>query len=416
MRILYVCSDFGIPVYGHKGASIHLRSVAKALSALGHDVRILSPATEREANADFTVAVQSLPAEPLHVDMVKALRKSDKWLKEMPTGHKARVAHETRNLLYNNTVQSAASDFDGWQPELVYERYALFSYGGLELARALGVPHLLEVNAPLVLEQQRARGLHMQDVAQAIENRVWCGTDAFLGVSAELTELAGQMGVKADRLHVVPNGVDPERYQVDEALRMQWRTQLGLREGPVIGFVGSLKTRHGTDVLLRAFAALAYLHPTASLLYYGDGPMREELQNLTGELGLEDRVRFSGAVDHARVPELLAAMDLAVAPYLASDDFYFSPIKVYEYLAAQLPVIASDIGQISALIEAGQVLPAQAGDADSLRQAMESVLEDRDAAAQSAQRGYQWVLAERTWEANAQRIVSLANSLASARA
>jgi glycosyltransferase involved in cell wall biosynthesis len=168
--------------------------------------------------------------------------------------------------------------------------------------------------------------------------------------------------------------------------------------------------------LLRAFAALAERHPTASLLYVGDGPMRDELQNLTGELGLEDRVRFSGAVDHARVPELLAAMDLAVAPYLASDDFYFSPIKVYEYLAAQLPVIASDIGQISALIEAGQVLPAQAGDADSLRQAMESVLEDRDAAAQSAQRGYQWVLAERTWEANAQRIVSLANSLATARA
>ena len=415
MKILYVCSDFGIPVYGHKGASIHLRSVSRALADLGHDVRILSPATEREANLDFEVPVVSLPANPLHVEMVRSLRQSDKWLASMPTGHKARVGHEARNLLYNSTVIQAREVLGDWEPEVVYERYSLFAYGGLELARSFGVPHVLEVNAPLCLEQERARGLHLMDVAREIEQRVWLGTDAFMGVSAELTALAREAGVPDERLHVVPNGIDPRPFAVSEDARTQWRQELGLPDGPVIGFVGSLKSWHGTDVLLRAFAGLATRHPEAALLYVGDGPMREELERLTTELGLHGRVAFSGAVDHARVPELLSAMDYAVAPYLASDDFYFSPIKVYEYLAAGLPVVASDIGQITGMIEAGQVLPCTAGDIESLQQALQQMLDDPAAARQSAERGAAWVLAARTWESNAQRIVELASSLGPAR-
>jgi glycosyltransferase involved in cell wall biosynthesis len=410
MRILALCSDFGIPVYGHKGASIHLRSISGALARLGHDVRVLSPATERDGNLDFAVPVVPLPFNPLHVEMVRSLRKADKWLGDMPSGHHSRVAHECRNLLYNSTLSSAREVLADWEPELIYERYTLFSYGGLELARAYGVPHLLEVNAPLVLEQQRARGLHLQDVAEEIERRVWTGTDAFLAVSEELTQLARRAGVAAERLHVLPNGIDPQQFLVEARAAARWRQRLALGDGPVIGFVGSLKSWHGTDVLLRAFAAVATRHPQSRLLYVGDGPMREALEQLAASLGVSDRVCFAGAVDHAQVPELLAAMQVAVAPYLASDEFYFSPIKVYEYLAAQRPVIASDIGQISSLIEAGHVLPCEAGDVASLQQALDSVLEDPATAGATAQRGHEWVLAERTWESNARRIVQLGTS------
>jgi len=143
--------------------------------------------------------------------------------------------------------------------------------------------------------------------------------------------------------------------------------------------------------------------------------MRDELQRLAEELHVSSRIRFTGAVAHARVPELLAAMDLAVAPYLASDDFYFSPIKVYEYLAAQLPVIASDIGQISELIAHGRVLPCVAGDAHSLQQAVQKALEEPAGARESARRGAEWVLAQRTWRSNAERIVQWASSLSTAR-
>jgi len=414
MRILVVCSDFGIPVYGHKGASIHLRSVSRALADLGHDVRILSPATEREGNHDFTVPVVSLPPNPLHVEMTRSLRKADKWLGSMPTGHASRVAHECRNLLYNSTVLGAREVLGDWEPDLVYERYTLFAWGGMELARSYGVPHLLEVNAPLVIEQQRARGLHLQDVAMEIEHRVWRGTDAFLGVSEELTALAREAGVADERLHVLPNGIDARRFVADEDAVRTWRQRLDLSDGPVIGFVGSLKSWHGTDVLLRAFAKLAARHETAQLLFVGDGPMRADLEHLTKECGLQRRVHFTGAVDHAQVPDLLGLLTVAAAPYLDSEDFYFSPIKVYEYLAAGLPVVASDIGQISSMIAARHVLPCRAGDVESLCAALDGLLRDPAAARSVAQRGSEWVLTERTWESNARRIVQLGTSAATA--
>ncbi|MFQ5601558.1 MAG: glycosyltransferase family 4 protein [Candidatus Krumholzibacteriia bacterium] len=415
MQILYVCSDFGIPVYGHKGAAIHLRAMARALTDLGHRVCVLSPSTEREANLDFDVPVRTLAPPPEHVALTKEIRHVDKALGTMLSGHEARVGQEVRNLLYGRTVAQAGPLLDDLHVDFVYERYALLSFGGGELARNLGVPHLLEVNAPLVLEQQRARGLQLRDLALEIEHRVWRQADALLVVSAELRDHALETGVAPERVHVVPNGVDACRFVAPVDARARARAEIGLGTGPVIGFVGSLKTWHGTDVLLQAFAALRGRHPDAVLLFVGDGPMRQRLEQQAAGLGVASRVRFTGAVDHTRVPELLAAMDVATAPYLPSEDFYFSPIKVYEYMAAGLPVVASRIGQVRELTDAGWVTAVEPGDVAALEQALERLLDDPRACKAQAERAREWALRERTWSANARRLVGLGTSLIAAR-
>ncbi len=416
MRILYVCSDFGVPVFGHKGASIHLRAMARAFADAGHDVQVLSPAIERDAHPEFDLPVETPVSLDASFETLAALRRVDKRLGAMPSGHTARIAQEMRNLLYNQALAGAAERLQGFAADVVYERSTLFGFGGLELARALGVPHLLEVNAPLCDEQQRARGLHLDDVARSIEAMVWTGTDAFLAVSDEIGSQALQRGVAPERLHVLPNGVDAARFdlqpQIAAAVRREWR----LGTGPVIGFVGSLKAWHGTDVLVEAFARLAPRWPAARLLVVGEGPTATALRAQAQQLGIEAAVCFTGAVDHGRIPAMLAAMDVTVAPYRATDDFYFSPIKVYEYLAAGKPVIATPIGQIMALVEAGYVQPAPAGDAAGLAAALESVLAHPTAAAARAARGRTWTLAERTWAANARRAVELAHACAAARA
>jgi glycosyltransferase involved in cell wall biosynthesis len=339
MRILYLSSDFGVPVYGHKGASIHLRAMARAFTSLGHDVRILSPAAERTANHDFAVPV--LPPLDLaaHAASLAALRQLDRGRGTLASGHGARVAQEVRNLLYNQALAEQAGTLAAFAPECIYERYALFGFGGLELARALAVPHLLEVNAPLCDEHARARGLHLGDVARAIERQVWCGTGALLAVSAPLGERAVRLGAPPERVHVLPNGVDAERFATAPGAGERARAALGLGAGPVIGFVGSLKGWHGTEVLLEAFTQLRGSFPNAALLVVGEGPSGEGLRRRSAELGIESSVRFTGAVEHGTIPNLLAAIDVAAAPYLPADDFYFSPIKVYEYMAAGRPVI-----------------------------------------------------------------------------
>jgi glycosyltransferase involved in cell wall biosynthesis len=416
MRILYVCSDFGVPVFGHKGASIHVRAMAGAFADLGHTIRILSPAIAPEAHPEFDVPVETPVSLEAHTETLAALRRTDKRLGIMPSGHAARVAQEGRNLLYNHALAGAAERLRGFGADLVYERSTLFGFGGLDLARALGVPHVLEVNAPLCDEQERARGLHLGDVARAIEAAVWRGTDAFLAVSEEIRAQAEALDIAPARLHVLPNGVDAARFAIAPETAAQVRRAWGLGDGPVIGFVGSLKAWHGTDVLVDAFAQIAPRFPAAKLLIVGEGPTAAALRQQAIRHGITASVCFTGAVDHGHIPALLAAMDVTVAPYRATDDFYFSPIKVYEYLAAGKPVIATPIGQIAALVEAGYVEPAPAADAAGLAAAIAAVLADPAAAGARAARGRAWTLAERTWAANARRVVELASACAATRA
>ena len=416
MRILYVCSDFGVPVYGHKGASIHLRAMARAFTDIGHELRVLSPAIEREANLEFEVPVETPVSLGPHAEALAELRRVDRMLGRLESGHTARVAQEIRNLLYNRALANATGALRDFRADFVYERYALFGFGGLDLARHLGIPHVLEVNAPLSLEQERARGLHLGDLARAIEHRLWTGSDALLVVSEELRAMAVEQGVAPERVHVLPNGVDAERFTPSPQAAARVRTELGLGAGPVIGFVGSLKAWHGTDVLLRAFASILKRWTDARLLLVGDGPAAQDLRHEARELGIAAAVRSTGAIEHARVPDYLAAMDIAVAPYLPSDDFYFSPIKVYEYLAAGKPVVASRIGQIVPLAEAGFVHPAEAGDVDGLARALNEVLAAPEAAALRATRGRDWVLRERTWTSNARRALEIATARIVARA
>jgi glycosyltransferase involved in cell wall biosynthesis len=124
--------------------------------------------------------------------------------------------------------------------------------------------------------------------------------------------------------------------------------------------------------LVNAFAVL----PTDSrLLIVGDGPERGAIEGELSRLGLQQRVVLTGAVPHAKVPSYLAAMDIGVAPYREQPDFYFSPLKVVEYLAAALPVVATAQGDLAALVgEAGLLVPP--GSIPALQAALARLVDD----------------------------------------
>jgi len=112
------------------------------------------------------------------------------------------------------------------------------------------------------------------------------------------------------------------------------RQRLNLEGRFVIGFVGTFKRRHGVDLLLSAFRELHSADPSTRLLLAGDGPLRSQFELEVQKAGLLQAVTFAGALAHEDVPHYLAAMDIAVTPYPALDDFYFSPLKPFEYMAA----------------------------------------------------------------------------------
>jgi glycosyltransferase involved in cell wall biosynthesis len=158
--------------------------------------------------------------------------------------------------------------------------------------------------------------------------------------------------VDARRILVAPNGVDTDMFQ--PALgREVVRARLDLGEGPVLGFVGSFKPWHGVAFLIEAFAEIVRQRPDARLLAIGEGPELESARARIVALGLERQCVFTGRLPHAEVPAHMAAMDISAAPYDVSGEFYFSPMKVVESLAAGVPVVAVRAGQLVALVDNG---------------------------------------------------------------
>ncbi|HEY3242200.1 MAG TPA: glycosyltransferase family 4 protein [Phycisphaerae bacterium] len=346
MRLLYVCNDFGIAPSGTKGSSVHLRAITRALANLGHEVLLLSP---REGPGDDHPARCLLPPGCPPGD--ESTRLLAQYLAEH--GFESTFAQELRPLMYSAWVRDRALEaLRDQHVDAVLERLALFSTVGGDLADALDVPLVLEVNAILTEEARAFRRLQLAELGESIETRLLQRADALAAMSEALAERLVARGVRPQRVQVIPNGVDLEAFAETPPHRA-CRAALGLRDEFVVGFVGSLKVWHGVDILITAFAKLTQEDPAARLLIVGTGPMEHELRSTARSLGIEGAVIFTGNVEHPGVPALLRAMDVAVAPFRSIDGFYFSPIKLFEYMAAGVCVIASRLGQIRQVIEDG---------------------------------------------------------------
>ena len=352
MKVLYLNPDRGIPVLGDKGASVHVREFVTALAAQGHEVLLLC-ATLGDGNSEPPARIIEVP--PLKSEMLLKNECEKQGLATSLVDNRT-ARRELMRLVYERNfgrrVEATLMSL-GYRPDLIYERHALFHCAGAGLARKLGVPRFLEVNAPLIGEQERFRGLCLKDIATAAEQASFAGADRIIAVSDEVAGYVASCGVFQERIATVPNGVDTGRF-CPGAGGDDVRARLGLGRDPVIGFIGSFKPWHGVGFLVDAFAAMVQRHPALRLLGVGEGPELETAKRTIEEHGLEGRAVFTGRVPHAEIPAYLAAMDVSVAPYMPDRDFYFSPLKVVESLAVGTPVIAPRVGQLETLIEDGE--------------------------------------------------------------
>lgn len=382
MRIAYVCADPGIPVFGQKGCSIHVQEVIRAFRQQGAIVELFALRLGNTPPADLAdIKLHRLPTVP----------KGEAVLRE-------KVAFSINPDLW--VELELAGPFD-----LVYERYSLWSYSAMEFAQQRGIPGLLEVNAPLIEEQTQHRGLVHRNVAEQVANRAFRAARGLIAVSQEVKQyLTGW--VSAEKIHVIPNGVNPQRFppNLRPALAQSTHTF-------TVGFVGSLKPWHGLSHLVNAFAQLQSRVPQARLLIVGDGPERNALIADLMQRNLQQSAHLTGAVSPDQIPGLLATMDVAVAPYPNQPDFYFSPLKVVEYMAAGLPVVVSCLGQLTSLvIDTITGLLCPPSDEKALADALERLWQSPELRHRLGQAARQHVLTHYTWDVAAKRILEIAQT------
>jgi glycosyltransferase involved in cell wall biosynthesis len=374
-RFAYICADGGIPLPGRKGSSVHVAALCRAFGRAGLDGTVYSTRARAETLAGFPLVALDTPSR---------------------SGKQAPEEGELRLVLgswRSPAVIDAGCDF-------IYERYGLWHAGGLVRARELGVPFILEVNSPLPDEERRYRNLHHARLADGLAELLLRQADGVVCVSDAVAEWVRTHRRRDAGVWVVPNGVDAKMFASAPPVSKS-------DAEPVIAFCGSFRPWHGLDTLLEAFKLLVRQRSSAvRLLCVGDGPLREWFDSEVAGSALTDRVEVTGYVDQPEVARRLAGATVAVAPYPPLEQFYFSPLKLYEFLALGLPVVAGEIGQVGEILDGGRrgwLYPP--GDVAALAARLSEVLDHPHEARQRATAGREWVLANATWDHRAAEIL-----------
>lgn len=395
MRIAYVCGDRGVSLGGRGGSATHVREFIAALCRRGVGVTAFAAgATGERGSRPFPCPVVDLAVDPLLHELRTRIAKSVR-----AGSRSAPRAAEVYSLLLNQTLADELMRRRG-AIDLVYERSSLWSFAGLQFARRARVPFILEVNAPLAAQQKEYRALDLAETAHAIEATVLSGADCVVVTSPALKEYAHGRGATRKKVRVIPCGVTAEMLSTPRRPRNE--------DAFVIGFVGTLKPWHGIELLAEAFSQLCLLHPSYRLLVVGDGPLLPQLERLRRRLHIGDRVSLVGSVDHADVPAYLSQIDVGLAPYPPLSSFYFSPLKVWEYAAAGVPIVASASGELPRLFpHRVAALLHPAGNVGKIVRHVERLRQDPELANRLARRARQ-VAKRHTWDRLAARFEAIA--------
>jgi glycosyltransferase involved in cell wall biosynthesis len=300
--------------------------------------------------------------------------------------------------------------------DLCHEHNGLFCVGAALACRRLGIPYVLTFSADPLFERalggKPLRGLHKWVAAEEarltyrLARRIICVSEPAKNHLIETWQ------VDPEKVVVMPNGVDVELFRPDHDPRPIC-AELGLDGEPVITFVGGFQHWHGIDRLIESFANVLLEIPQAKLLLVGDGRARQAVEYKIDELGVRRAVIVTGMVPQVRVPEMLAAADIAVLPYpQLPRPLWFSPLKLYEYMAAGKAIVASRDGQIAQVIRHGHTgLLVDPGDVDGLAQAMIELLRDPTARERLGQNARQQAVERHSWAEYIKRLEQIYRSV-----
>ena len=335
-RILHVL-DHSLPL--HSGYTFRTRAILKAQQAAGHAVRAITglrhgldgPAPEDVEGITFhrTAGKASGPA---------VLRE---W-REI-----ARLA---------DAANALARD---WQPDLLHAHSpALCGMAALIAGRRLGIPVVYEIRAfwedAAVSNGTGKAGSPRYRLTRALETHVARRADAVVTICDGLRQDLVARGIAPGKITISPNGVDLALFGAGVPRDPELAAQLGLGDGPVIGFIGSFYDYEGLDDLIDAMPALVSRLPGARLLLVGGGPMEAALKEQAAASTAAHVIHFTGRVPHHAVERYYALVDVMAYPRKRSRlTDLVTPLKPLEAMAQRQLVAASDVGGHRELIADG---------------------------------------------------------------
>jgi len=315
VRVLYVACDQAVP--GRTGGSVHVLEVARGLAARGHEVH---------------AAVSAGPGLAAREEL------------EGVTWH--RIRWRPPHRFFRFRARPAVRALLAWlKPDVLMERYYNFGGEGITAASSLGVPSMLEVNSPVVDHPGSWKGaldaLTVLRPMRRYRERLCREASALVAPIAEIVPAFAR-----EKTEIVTWGANVEAFR-PERRSEGVRLDLGVPKGAVVAlFSGSFRPWHGVHVFEEAARRLAGRRDLFFLLV--GGPEAGEGRGYPG--------RRLGTVPYERMPEIVAASDIGIAPYDTSRlrqlrlGFYWSPLKVFEYMASGLPTITIPLAPLTEIV------------------------------------------------------------------
>jgi glycosyltransferase involved in cell wall biosynthesis len=279
----------------------------------------------------------------------------------------------------------------------------------LALKRLTGLPLLYEVrsfhehtwtpvrNDVMDLERTQLRVIK--------ENFCMAEADFVTTISYSMKKILIERGVAAEKIEVIPNAIDESKYLGKTFSPMPIPGLEGAEM--VVGYISNMSRREGHQYLIRAIHQLRQrTGRDIRGLLVGNGPERESLEQLAVDLGMKEVIAFPGEVDHSQINAYYKAIDLFVIPRIpdyAAD--WVTPLKPYEAMALERPIIVSDLPALKEIVGDNEErgLVAKPADVESLVTQLQRYIEDSAMRERKVNTAREWVFAERTWSANAQR-------------
>ena len=443
MKILYLNFDVGIDVDNEFGGAAHIKETISGFRALGHDVLLISSAGGAKGNNSFNPKdlirvpkhelfhlIKTLfrfvkrkktePPNPGGLLSTSPMKKEPEKTDDFETGKSKSIQTILMDFFYGSfqyrihrieeaslykyrfkkVVKRAMKSFC---PDAVYERYALGHRDCFLLCRKQGIPFILEVNALLARETRTLSEKQKNASAAGMRKEI-----AFLKRVKNLMvvseQLKKEIAPDSQSIVVNPNGVNPGLFH-PKIQGFRILKQYGLERKKVLGWVGGFGPGRGLEQVVDIATQINQIQKDIVFLIVGDGPLKDKVVELIKSRQLSHMFVLTGSVSKTRVPQYIAAMDIALAPYPAQGAAYFSPLKVFEYMAMAKVVAAIDEGQCRELLGDGAGLLLPPDDHRLWAEKIVKLLDDDEKRKQMGDLARKKILDNYSWEINTRRIV-----------
>jgi glycosyltransferase involved in cell wall biosynthesis len=381
VNVLYVALHESLP--GSHGGAVHVLEVARQLARRGHRVTV--------------VVRQGAGQEPRQkLEDIEIIR-----------------LRPPSNYLLFRAHKSLGHLIEALRAEIVMERYYNFAGAGILAAKDALIPSLLEVNSPMVdpggttkarvdsmmLGWMRRRALEQAETATRI-----------------VTPLAATVPatISRDKIREIPWGANVELFD-PAALNAQRVAELRARLNPesrrVVAFLGSFRPWHGVREFVQAARRTAEARSDVLFVMIGSGELWSEIRASVRRSKLEEQIVLTGAVPYEQVPYYLGLANIGVAPFNTSAHlplrvgFYWSPLKIHEYMAMALPVVTIDVHPLNQIVRNGRegILYPE-GERERLGVSIESLVDDVGLARRLGEAGRRRVVENFSWQKHAERL------------